>query len=113
MLGGFGVDHRLLLLHFLHRGLFHLELGGVALPCTHLPAGAEAGQQEDAASCGVGPRWNDHATGIPALIQLRTSKQGQALTHSLAVIWPSWLRSGDQSRWPRMPALGFFFMKSA
>lgn len=39
-------------------------------------------------------------------IQARTSKQGQAFSHSFGVIFPSPFLSGDRSRWPRIWAVG-------
>lgn len=38
--------------------------------------------------------------------QVRTSKQGQAFSHSFGVILPSPFLSGDRSRWPRIWAAG-------
>ncbi len=39
-------------------------------------------------------------------IQARTSKQGQAFSHSFGVILPSPFLSGERSRWPRIWAVG-------
>lgn len=51
-------------------------------------------------------RATEHQAACSRAHQVRTSKQGQAFSHSFGVILPSPFLSGDRSRWPRIWAAG-------
>lgn len=49
----------------------------------------------------------EHQAACSRAHQVRTSKQGQAFSHSFGVTLPSPFLSGERSRWPRILAVGW------